>query len=111
MIYKVDIKYIIDGLGTYEETLLSGYEEGKCFYFGNDRNEKVFIEKLELDKVVLRFDDSSEFVLPNMSNTIEIKKGEEINPYTTFKPSPKFKIMITDIREEGENIIFKGRKA
>ena len=44
---KVDIKYIIDGLGSYEETLLSGYEEGRYFYFGNDRNVKVFIEKYQ----------------------------------------------------------------
>lgn len=100
MVLKVDIRYIIDGLGTYEETLLSGYEEGKYFYFGNDKDIKVFIEKLDLDKAILRFDDNSELLLPDMSNMVEIKKGEEITPYTTFKPSPKFKIMITDIREE-----------
>ena len=100
MVAKVDIKYIIDGLGTYEETLLSGYEEGRYFYFGNDSDVKVFIDKLDLDKVILRFDDNSEFVLPNMSNTVEIKKGEEIIPFLMVKPSPKFKIIIADIREE-----------
>ena len=100
MVLKVDIKYIIDGLGTYEETLLSGYEEGKYFYFGNDRDVKVFIEKLDLDKAILKFDDNSEFVLPNMSNTVEIKKGGEITPFLMVKPSPKFKIIISDIREE-----------
>lgn len=104
MVAKVDIKYIIDGLGTYEETLLSGYEEGRYFYFGNDRNVKVFIEKLDLDKVVLRFDDNSEFVLPDMSNTVEIKKGEEITPFLMEKPSPKFKIIINDIREEEKKL-------
>lgn len=100
MVAKVDIKYIIDGLGTYEETLLSGYEEGRYFHFGNDSDVKVFIDKLDLDKVILRFDDNSEFVLPNMSNTVEIKKGEEIIPFLMVKPSPKFKIIIADIREE-----------
>lgn len=100
MVKKVDIKYIIDGLGTYEETLLSGYEEGKYFYFGNDRDVKVFVDKVDIDKVLLRFDDNSEFVLPNMTNTVEVKKGEEITPFLMVKPSPKFKIIIKDIREE-----------
>lgn len=100
MVNKAYIKYIIDGLGKYEETILCGYEEGEYFYFGNDRSIKVFIDKLELDKVILRFDDNSEFVLPNMSNTVEIKKGEEITPFLMVKPSPKFKIIISDIREE-----------
>lgn len=103
MVAKVDIKYIIDGLGTYEETLLSGYEEGEYFYFGNKRNVKVFIEKLDLDKVVLRFDDDSEFsefVFSGGTNTAEIKKGEEIIAFSSVKPSPKFKIKIVDIKEE-----------
>jgi hypothetical protein len=95
MVNKTYIKYIIDGLGKYEETILSGYEEGEYFYFGNARSAKVFV-----DKVVLGFDDNSEFVLPNMSNTVEIKKGEEITPFLMVKPSPKFKIIISDIREE-----------
>ena len=100
MVAKVDIKYIIDGLCTYEETLLSGYDEGRYLHFGNDSDVKVFIDKLDLDKVILRFDDNSEFVLPNMSNTVEIKKGEEIIAFLMVKPSPKFKIIIADIREE-----------
>ncbi len=100
MVTKVDIKYIIDGLGTYEETLLSGYEEGEYFYFGNKRNVKVFIEKLDLDKVVLRFDDDSEFVFSGGTNTAEIKKGEEVIAFSGVKPSPKFKIKIVDIKEE-----------
>ena len=33
MVNKTYIKYIIDGLGKYEETILSGYEEGEYFYF------------------------------------------------------------------------------
>lgn len=37
MIIKVDIKYIIDGLGTYEETMLSGYEKGKYCYLKKEK--------------------------------------------------------------------------
>ena len=35
-----------------------------------------------------------------MTNTVEVKKGEEITPFLMAKPSPKFKIIIKDIREE-----------
>ncbi len=100
MVNKVDIKYIIDGLGTYEETVLGGYEESSYFYLGNNKVIKVLIEKVLDDKVVLKFDKKSKLILPNMDNTVEMKKGEEITPFLPIKPSPNFKIIILDIREE-----------
>lgn len=103
MVNKVDIKYIIDGLGTCEETLLSGYEKGYSFDFGNAWREEVLIEEIYDDRVVLKFDEHSRFFLPNDDNRIEIKKGEEITPCMPIKPTPRFRLKIVDIRKGEEN--------
>lgn len=100
MIYKVDISYRIGGLGSYEETILCGYEETSYFFLGNNNGIKILIKSIDDDKVILEFDKKAKLLLPNDSNIIELKKGETIKPFLPITPSPNYQITITDIRKE-----------
>ncbi len=100
MIYKVDINYKIDGLGSYEETTLGSLEENDYFFLGNNNGFKILIKKVYSDKVILEFDKRCKLVLPSENKEIEIKIGDEISPYLPIDPSPRFKIKLMNIREE-----------
>ena len=100
MVNKVDLKFIISGLGRYEETILKGYEKGEFFYLGNDGKEKVYIEDVDLNKVTLRLEDNSLLNFPHTLKKLDIPKNEEINIESPMKPSPDYSLEILDIREE-----------
>lgn len=100
MSYKVDIKYKIGGLGSYEETILCGYEEKSCFYLGNNNGLKVTIRSIDDDKVILEFDKRTKLIFPNNNYIVEMKKSETITPFLPITPAPSYQITIIDIRKE-----------
>ena len=101
MINKVYIKYVINGFGEYEETILGGYKEGSFFYLGNNSKIKVLIEKVFDDKVILNFDDNDMKVLANNVTTRpEMKLKEEVYVVLPVTPSSTNKIQLIDIKKE-----------
>lgn len=101
MVNKAYIKYIIDGLGRYEETILGGYEEGTYFFLGNNSQIKVFVEKVYNDRPILRFEDSDLMIMTDKgTSSLEIKLKEEVNVFVPIKPSPKYKVQLIDIKKE-----------
>lgn len=95
----VDIKYVINWKVS-EETILKGLKEGTHFNLGNDEGIKILIKNIELDKVTLEIQDACMLSFPNGKKEIDVKDGEEIEPFLSLNPSPNYTIKVFNIREE-----------
>jgi len=99
MVKNVELEYSIGGMGKVEKTILSGLQKEDEFRFGNNSDLIVKIVDINNEAVILKFFGLEQYniVLPNQDDTIEIKVGNRINPYTNITPSSVYEIRVLNI--------------